>query len=284
MHAQSDSKTVLTISSHVIRGAVGNRVSVHTLEDVGFPVWSMPTVAMTWQPRHGMAHKLVTPDDIFAKWIEDILRSPWRGEIDAVLTGYFGSPAQATMTAELIAQLRTEKPELIVMCDPIIGDEKGLYVSSDIAQIIRKKLLPVATLIKPNRDELAWFYGQPLKNNHDIITAVRKISPAIAMVSSAFCEDPEETGILLVTKDEAWLAEHKRFDTPVNGLGDLTSAMFLIHTMNGEALPQALQKTAATVYEHLHYSLSIGADELRLADAPLSTLQPQSAVRLQRIV
>ncbi|AQS40823.1 MAG: Pyridoxal kinase [Candidatus Tokpelaia hoelldobleri] len=283
MQTPSDNKTVLTISSHVIRGAVGNRVSVHTLEDAGCPVWSMPTVAMTWQPRHGMAHKLVTPDDIFTKWVEDILRSPWRGEIDAVLTGYFGSPAQAAMTAELIAQLQAEKSELIVMCDPIIGDENGLYVSSDIAQAIRDKLLPVATLIKPNRDELAWFCGQDLKNNHDVIAAVRKISPAIALVSSAFCENPEETGILLVTRDEAWLAEHKRFDTPVNGLGDLTSAMFLVHYMNGEALPQALQKTAATVYDHLHYSLSIGADELRLADAPLSILKPSPAARLQRV-
>jgi pyridoxine kinase len=36
--------SVIVISSHVVRGSVGNRAAVFALETLGFPVWAVPTV------------------------------------------------------------------------------------------------------------------------------------------------------------------------------------------------------------------------------------------------
>jgi pyridoxine kinase len=44
--------SVIVISSHVVRGSVGNRAAVFALETLGFPVWAVPTVVLPWHPGH----------------------------------------------------------------------------------------------------------------------------------------------------------------------------------------------------------------------------------------
>jgi len=276
-------KNILVISSHVIRGAVGSRVNSYVLESLGYPVWSMLTVSMTWQPRQGPAHKLAVAAGDFAQWAADILKAPWLPEIDAVITGYFALPEQVSIAADLVAQMKKQKPDLVFLCDPIMGDESGLYVSEQIAQAIRDCLLPLATVIKPNRSELEWICGRTLSDNEDIMQAARRFSPAVVLVTSAFAQTAGNTGNLLVTDKAAWLAEHQRFVTPVNGLGDLTSSLFLAHSLAGTAWEKALQQTTASVYEFLRYTLDIGADELALAQAPLQLAHPRTSVTMCRL-
>ena len=43
-------RAVIVISSHVVRGTVGNRAAVFALETLGFPVWAVPTVTLAWHP------------------------------------------------------------------------------------------------------------------------------------------------------------------------------------------------------------------------------------------
>ena len=44
--SESDKGTVIVISSHVVRGTVGNRAAVFALETLGHPVWALPTVIL----------------------------------------------------------------------------------------------------------------------------------------------------------------------------------------------------------------------------------------------
>ncbi len=48
--------SILVISSHVVRGGVGNRAAVFALETLGHPVWALPTVILPWHPGHGRFH------------------------------------------------------------------------------------------------------------------------------------------------------------------------------------------------------------------------------------
>ena len=47
------SGAVIVISSHVVRGSVGNRAAVFALETLGYPVWALPTIVLPWHPGHG---------------------------------------------------------------------------------------------------------------------------------------------------------------------------------------------------------------------------------------
>jgi pyridoxine kinase len=53
------SNAVIVISSHVVRGSVGNRAAVFALETLGHPVWAVPTVILPWHPGHGPAKRIV---------------------------------------------------------------------------------------------------------------------------------------------------------------------------------------------------------------------------------
>src|SRR5690606_18726058 len=89
------SRAVIVISSHVVRGTVGNRAAVFALETLGHPVWALPTVILPWHPGHGRATRVPISAEDFDAIISDLIRAPWRGEVKAVLSGYLGSAAQA---------------------------------------------------------------------------------------------------------------------------------------------------------------------------------------------
>lgn len=257
-------KSVLVISSHVIRGSVGTRVTVNALEQMGYPVWDMLTVTMTWQPRHGMSHRLIVPTPDFTAWADDILRSPWAGEISAVMTGYFGSADQVVVTAHLIEELKKKNPDLIFFCDPVVGDEGGLYVGEDIAQNIVKYLLPLADILKPNRSELEWIVGRELPDNHAIICAIRELGCKTTLVTSAWPLLKKSTGNLLVDGQTILLTEHPSVENPVNGLGDMIGALFLARLLAGENEENALKFATSSVYALLMETTRHNGYELML--------------------
>lgn len=260
----STGKSVLVISSHVIRGSVGTRVTVNALEQMGYATWDMLTVSMTWQPRHGPSHRLIVPPSDFKAWADDILRSPWVGEIAAIMTGYFGSGEQVIITAELIKALKEKKPNLIYCCDPVLGDEGGLYIGKDIANNVVEYLLPLADILKPNRSELEWIAGRTLANNHEIIEAVRKFGSKTTLVTSAWPLLKNATGNLLVTDKAILLAEHPLVKDPVNGLGDMTGALFLARLLDGDNEESALRFATASVYALLMETTRNNAYELMI--------------------
>lgn len=53
-----DKKAIIVISSHVVRGSVGNRAAVFALEIFGHPVWAVPTVILPWH--QGMAAQIAS--------------------------------------------------------------------------------------------------------------------------------------------------------------------------------------------------------------------------------
>jgi pyridoxine kinase len=71
---------------------------------------------------------------------------------------------------------------------------------------------------------------------------------------------------------------------PPNGLGDLTSALFLARLMRGETEERALQMTTASVFEILARSVKRGADELMLFEDYSSFLTPMAMVQIRQLL
>ena len=262
--------SVAVISSHVARGAVGNRAAVFAVETLGHPVIAVPTVVLPWHPGHGPATRIVPDETLFAGFLSDLATGPFAGEIDAVLSGYVGSPAQVPAIAGAVAALRERRPALPYTCDPVIGDAHGLYVPPAVAASIAEHLVPVADIATPNRFELAWLAGRPLDDNSQLIAAARALGPPRVLVTSAFAGAPDRTGNLLVTADSALFAEHPAFARVPNGTGDLTAALFLTHLLDGRTESEALTLATASVYDVLGSTRARRSDELTLAaDADL---------------
>ena len=275
--------SVISISSHVVRGAVGNRSSVFALEHLGFPVWSVPTVTLPWHPGHGLATRIVPDDNQFADLVDDLAASKFLGECGAILTGYFGSPAQVEPTARLVAALKAKNPQALFLCDPVIGDSGGLYVPETTAAAIRDQLLPLADIITPNRFELEWLAGKALPDNPSLAQAALSFGAKMALVTSAHAMMAGSTGNLMVEQASSTLFEHRLLTGPSNGLGDLTSALFLGRLLKGEPAATAAERSTASVFEMMAGAAKSGADELRLAADASSLTYPMAMVHSRQL-
>lgn len=272
---------VLVISSFVVRGAVGARAAF-ALERLGHRVWALPTVILPWHPGHGRAHRLVPPAEDFAALAADLARAPWLGEIGAVMTGYLGDPAQAEAAASLIRAVKTANPAAIHLCDPVCGDEGGLYVSPAIAEAQRDVLLPLADIATPNRFELGHLTGRDTADMTSLVEAARALGPARTIVTSAPAMMRGKIGTALVGPSEVLVAENPRVPDPPSGTGDLFAALFLARILAGASDETALATAVAGTFEMVAKSRKAGADELQLAAEQAVLVRPMAMVDVRR--
>ncbi|KQY23781.1 pyridoxal kinase PdxY [Rhizobium sp. Root483D2] len=278
------SGAVIVISSHVIRGSVGNRAAVFALETLGYPVWAVPTVILPWHPGHGPSTRVTIGEDDFNAVIDDLIRAPWAGEVRAVLSGYLGGAHQAQGVARLVNALRVNKPDLFYACDPVMGDVGGLYVPEATAVAMRDILLPLASLATPNRFELSWLCGAELETNAAFLEAALSLGPARMLVTSAVPMMQGSTGNLYLSGNHALLAEHRLIDNPPNGTGDLLAALFVARLLEGLNEERALQLATASVFEIIARTGKRGADELTLERDASSLATPMAMVQMRRLM
>lgn len=276
---QDPPRAVIVISSHVVRGTVGNRAMVFALETLGFPVWAVPTVTLPWHPGHGPATRIVAPAKEFAAMLKDLEGAKWLGEVGAVLTGYLGDAAQAEAVASLVEKVKSQNANAIYLCDPVMGDSGGLYVPEDVAAAQRDRLMPLADIATPNRHELEWMTGVTLESAAAVADAALDVGPPTMLVTSSPALMARSTGNLLVTAEAAMMAEHRVIDNPPNGLGDLTAAVFLARLLQGQDAQKALQATTESVFEVLARTAKRGADELTLETDAQSLSHPMAMVQ-----
>ncbi|HUQ38148.1 MAG TPA: bifunctional hydroxymethylpyrimidine kinase/phosphomethylpyrimidine kinase, partial [Aestuariivirga sp.] len=164
-------RQVLSISSQVAYGPVGNSASVPALQAVGLTVSQIPTIILSNHPGLGKPSGVKLP----AAELEAILKSlEALGVLDAclgVMTGYFASSDQIKVAASFIQKMKSKNPTLYVLVDPVLGDDGSLYVSSEVAIAIRDELLPLASCITPNCFELGWLTGKPVSSKAEVLRA-----------------------------------------------------------------------------------------------------------------
>lgn len=256
---------VISISSHVVRGSVGNRAAAFAFEALGFPAWVVPTVTLSWHPGHGPATRYAATQEDFESLIDDMIEAPWIGEVGGILTGYLANPHQAECAARLFDKLKQTNPQPVYLCDPVIGDEGGLYVLEDTANAIKEHLLPLADIVTPNRFELGWLSGASTPQTRDeAVQLASSLAPENVLVTSCPGTRADEMGNLFCKLGRTDFAGHGLLDNPPNGLGDLTAALFLAHWLDGLSAKDNLSRTTASVYEMAKQALRRGKDELTL--------------------
>ena len=268
---------IIAISSHVARGSVGNRAMVFALERLGFAVWAVPTIVLPHHPGQGRAERIVPPNNRFVSVLEQLLERSSGEEIAGIVSGYLASPEQVHAVAALVRGIKSTQPQAIYLCDPVIGDEGGLYVEEPIATSIRDELLSLADATTPNAFECAWLAGE-VTHHQDFAALARRLAPPVALVTSVPAPIRGQTGTLLVTAREATLFEHPLLSTPVKGTGDLLAALLLARRLQGLDWPDAAERALGSVFEILSGTVQAGADELMLAALQDAIVAPRVTI------
>lgn len=78
-----------------------------------------------------------------------------------LIMGYLGSTDNAAIVAEFVERACKLNPELIYVCDPVMGDDDlGLFVKDGLVEVFRNRLAPLASIVTPNQYELKLLAGQ----------------------------------------------------------------------------------------------------------------------------
>jgi pyridoxine kinase len=255
---------ILSFSSQVAHGHVGHSAGVFAWQRLGIDVIALPTVILSNRPDYPRVGGLRVEPAKLAEMLESLEQNNMLGGLDAVFTGYLPTPEHVAVIAEWIGRLRGERPDVRVMCDPILGDEPGgLYVAQAAAEALRDRILPLADIIKPNRFELGWLRGEPVSSIEDAIAAAIDLAPMVLVTSGA--EPMGKLTNLLVCRDvDAWLTEVIRRDQVPHGSGDFMAALFLGHLVKGCQPAEALALSTAGVEAVVDASLQYA--ELRLVE------------------
>jgi pyridoxine kinase len=236
-------RKVLSISSQVVFGPVGNSASVPAMEALGVTVYPLPTIVLSHHPGHGKPAGLRIPAPDLSAMIGSLESLGILRGLSAVFTGYFAANDQIFGVARAIRRLKENDPSLLYLCDPVIGSEiAGLYVPLPVAEAVKSSLLPLADIATPNRFELEWLSGVKIDKAEKIEEARRTLGLKTLLAKSI-----ETTGGRLQTILSGKLGSHiiesiHQKHVP-HGTGDLLAGLFLGHLLAGKPGPLALKES-----------------------------------------
>lgn len=278
-------KTILSIQSHVAYGYVGNKAAVFPLQLMGFDVITINTVQFSNHTGYGSWTGQIFTDNHIADVLSGLEDRGIFPKIDAVLSGYLGDASLGHIITDTVQKIRVHNKDIIYCCDPVMGDiGRGLFVRDDIPSFFNEDALPCADIITPNLYELELLSGITITDIESVKKAcniLHDLGPKIILLTSLHTEDSAENEISMFLsekgKDRLITTTPKLdFETPPNGSGDLTAALFTGHYMNTNSVKVALSKTASTIYNIMKDTYESGERELALIPSQHHITRPQS--------
>ena len=249
------SKNILIINDMPGYGKVALAAMLPVLSNFGHSVYNLPTALVSNTLDYGKFTILDTTD-YMVKAID-----VWKElgfQFDCITTGFLASAAQVGIIRDFIASQRKE--DLLVMTDPIMGDEGKLYngVSQETVENMRQ-LIGVADVIVPNQTEAEFltglYQGQEAlsqKEARQVVDGLRAFGPRSIVVTSGV---EQETGAHVVwgydhQKEEYFTLPYRFIKVHFPGTGDLFSAVLVGELLAGNGLCPAVRQ-AMEVLERL---------------------------------
>ncbi|CAI5983850.1 unnamed protein product, partial [Closterium sp. NIES-65] len=191
---------VLSIQSHTVQGYVGNKAAVFPLQLLGFDVDPINSVQLSNHTGYPTWKGQILDGEQLWALIEG-LEANGLLFYTHLLTGYIGSLSFLKTVLRVVEKLRSVNPNLIYVCDPVMGDDGRLYIRPELVPIYRHQVVPVATLITPNQFEAEQLTGLSIRTQADAITAcdmLHAAGPRKVVITSM-----EVDGRLLVVGSDA---------------------------------------------------------------------------------
>ena len=275
---------ILSIQSSVVYGHVGNSVAALPLMRLGHEVWRLDTVAFSNHPGHGGFSGRVVPPAEIAELLRGLKALGVLSDCRAVLSGYLGEAGTAAVVADAVSSAKSANPKAIYLLDPVIGDGGRVFVRPGVPEAIAKKLVPLADICTPNVFELEQLTGMQvtdLGSARVAAHALRRQGPRTVILTGL----PENGRIstLAVTNNGLWRVTVPRVDRPLNGTGDLISALILGHYLDSGSVPDALRLAASGMAEAIEATVAAGRRELALVAALERIVHPPKPIEVEKI-
>eukprot|EP01137_Pigoraptor_chileana_P015616 Opistho-2@71781 len=254
---------VLSIQSHVVSGYVGNKAAVFPLQLLGYDVDAINSVQFSNHTGYGAW----TGQRLDGTQLWDLVDGLQKNNLiqySHLLTGYIGSPSFLEVVLRVVKLLREANPNLLFVCDPVLGDQGKLYVPPELVPIYRDQVVPLANVLTPNQFEAELLTGITIKTEDDAFAAIDALHArgvrTVVITSSDIGGDTSHSITVLGSQMSESTSKPQRLRVhvprlPMNftGSGDLFSALLLAWTNKYPTdLKTALGKVVATMRGVLH--------------------------------
>ena len=290
---KSSSPRVLSIQSHVVHGYVGNKVATFAIQSMGLDV--DPVLSVHFSTHTGYAGFAPHPSQIMqgSELLQIKQGLETTGILDNVnyshlLTGYIGSLSFLEAVLDTLTSLRQRNPNVIYVCDPVLGDHGKLYVPKELVECYKEKMIPQATILTPNQFECELLTGITIVTQEDAIKACDHLHDRgvkTIVITSLEYPTNKEKKILSVFASHMTQTnqsnEIERYELTMNklegrftGTGDLSAALLLswLYRTNWN-IKSSLEKTMNTLKCVLDRTIATGGDGIGGAPPEIKLIQ-----------
>ena len=259
--------SILSIQSHVTYGYVGNKAAVYPLQAMGYDVWPLNTVQFSNHTGYGAWQGEVHSAETLGKIIEGLETLGLVKQCRAILSGYMGSADICTLVQETAHHFKSQNQDLIYLCDPVIGNDR-CYVKPEILAFFRAHLQ--ADILTPNQFEAQILSGIRIIDRETLKQAAAFFhARGVKIVVITGIKFAPNTDALYVMVSEGaqqhlLATQEYPFPSPLNGTGDLFSAVFLGYYLHHLEALLAAQQTTRVMEEVLHHTFIQNQRELQV--------------------
>ncbi|XP_051761684.1 pyridoxal (pyridoxine, vitamin B6) kinase a isoform X1 [Ctenopharyngodon idella] len=291
---------VLSVQSHVVRGYVGNKSASFPLQVLGFEVDTINSVQFS--NHTGYEHwkgQVMTADELHVLYEGIKLNNV--NHYDYVLTGYTRDDSFLEMVVDIVQELKRAKPDLVYVCDPVLGDNGAMYVPENLLPIYRDKVVPAADIITPNQFEAELLTGRSISTEKDaveVMNLLHLMGPDTVVITSSDLPSPLGDQYLValgsqkrVRADGTMVTQQIRMDIPrvdavFVGTGDLFAAMLLAWTHHHpNDLKTACEKTVSVMHHVIKrtitYAKEVAGPDRKPTPAQLELRMVQSKADIE---
>eukprot|EP00039_Didymoeca_costata_P016929 m.308206 g.308206 ORF g.308206 m.308206 type:complete len:300 (+) comp16472_c0_seq33:205-1104(+) len=283
---ESVSKRVLSIQSHVVHGHVGNKSAVFPLQLLGFDVDAMNTVQFSNHTGYqSFKGKVLNADDLW-----DLFEGVVDNELAKythILTGYMGSAPLLRTVVKIVQRLKEINPNIVYVCDPVLGDEGKLYVPKELVDIYWKEVIPVANIVTPNQYEVELLTGQDINSKDEALALLPKFhEKGVNTVVLTSLNYSHLDHIDIVASHSISENNTRKVGLTVpkvsgayTGTGDLFAALLLAHLYKDPSdLAIAIEKTVATLQAVIKRTLAHARGSELKKDTELQLIQSKGDI------
>jgi len=259
----ASSKRILSIQSHVVRGYVGNKSATFPLQVLGYEVDAINSVQFCNHTQYKHVTGQILKNEELRDLFSGLEKNELLGKYSHLLTGYIGDPTFLKQTVEVAKSLKAVNPNLVYVCDPVMGDHGKFYVTETVLPIYQELVLPVADVVTPNQFEIEQLTGVKISTIEDAIKAMRLLhqkGPQTVIISSSELGDKDHLIMLASHRNDDGSYLTIKQTIPVLGAmfvgtGDLFAALLLVWLEKTD-LKNACQKVISTMQHVLQRTYS----------------------------
>lgn len=244
---------VLTIAGSDCSGGAGIQADIKTM--VSNKVYGMSVItALTAQNTKGV----MAIEDVSAKFVKEQIDSVFQDiEPDAIKIGMVSNSGIANIIVERLSFYNAKN----IVVDPVMVSTSGSKLMSDEAiEIIKTKLIPLATIITPNIKEAEVLSGFKINSKEDMEKSAILISEyynGAILIKGGHLKDTADD-LLFINNEYIWILGKRIVNNNTHGTGCTLSSAIACNLAKNKGIIDSVKLSKTYINRALEMKLNLG--------------------------